>query len=122
VYDIYSDAGNKDCQKGSYMGSVSVTCTDTDGIEPSTVTLGPVADDANCGPHTAHHYYIGCNVNPECTLPAFGAPKKADQQCTDSITGKLKCGGAVTTLGSAALVRTMPCKCGEVFWVLHQAG
>jgi hypothetical protein len=128
TYDLYSGAGNKACQKGSYVGSVFVKCEDNVGAGYGTakVTLGPVTDDANCGGNPAHHYYIGCLTNPECTPPAFGAPKKPPTAlCTAETTNKERCGGTAPTTfmgaGGAAVVRTMPCPCSSVKWVVHEA-
>jgi hypothetical protein len=128
TYDLYSGSGNKDCQKGSYVGSVYVKCVN-DGAT-SDVTLGPVVDDANCGGHPDHHYYIGCSKNPQCTPPAFGAPKLQARRARvrrDATAAKMYGGLAPANLMAfngvpgTGMVRKMSCTCDQVWWVLHEA-
>ena len=52
--------GGLDCTKGSYVGSVSISCTNTNG--GSTVTLGSL-DQQIIGTGLEQHMYLGCARN-----------------------------------------------------------
>lgn len=119
VFDIFVGAGNGNCTKGSDVGNMTVSCTDT-GSSSSNVTFSDFVQQPVTLP--VSHFYLGCIDISKCGPPQFMKQVSGDVPCT---TNTRKCGGTVDTtmfVGSTGTNYTLNCTCSSVRWAFHQSG